>query len=277
MERVALLLVVCFVLALCGCPPQVPRTEGGTVVEPGSPAGPADSAQADGRDTAYQLDAVDSAGELPPCTAEDFGAEGTTPVFTKYADLDGDGVLDAIMGYQASETDELGEPVFPAFVELARWSGQEWEEWFGIPAPGGETMLDADSLVVAGDMNDDGIPELGIQFYGFGVSSRPETLYLWQVVDEGLEPGIEGEALDTTSDAGMLIQDVVDYYPGVELVLAEPIMGDEAHAAPHKYSIRLFGSEDGIYRKMQEFRADGLFDSPFDAIQHHIDDLSSGR
>ncbi|NSW55957.1 MAG: hypothetical protein HPY44_08090 [Armatimonadetes bacterium] len=277
MERKALPLVMCFVLAICGCPPDVPQTEGRTVGAPGVPAGPTASSQPDGDETVYQLDAVDSAGDLPPCTAEDFGTEGTTAVFTKYADLDGDGVLDAIMGYRASQTDELDEPVSPAFVELARWTGQEWEEWFGIPAPGGETMLDADSLVVAGDMNDDGIPELGIQFYGFGVSSRPETLYLWQVVDDGLEPGIEGEALDTTSDAGMLIQDVVDYYPGVELVLAEPIMGNEAHAAPHKYSIRLFGSEDGIYRQLQEFRADGLFGSPFDAIQHHIDDLSSGR
>jgi len=212
-------------------------------------------------------------GKLPPCGAEVLGDGSSEATVTGYSDLDGDGIIECIMGFQGTETDELGEPIDTAYFQLARWTGAEWEEWFGIPAPGGEKYVDMESIVIAHDINDDGVVELGLQFYGFGVSSRPETFYLWQVGPDGLEEAIEGSCVGTSSDDGLVVQDLVPSYTGEELIFAIAEMGDEAHADAHGYSIHVYAWHRGLYREVDQLIADGVFATPFEAIERHAEEI----
>ncbi len=204
---------------------------------------------------------------LSPFDPQQFVLAGYEFRVTAAADLDGDGVEEHIVVSQSAITDELGEPQDPAYFTLAWFDGEKWAEWLSIPAPGDERYVDDESMVAAEDLNDDGVVELALEFYGFGVSSRPETLYVWQVLDEGLEPAIEGEAVETSSDDGLMIEDLDLNYPGRELIFAIMQGGDEAHAAPHRYEIVVYGWAEGMYGPVDRLSPDVQFGGPDAALE----------
>ena len=270
--RVSVLVVLLAVLALLsGCETTMPQSaEGGDTVALGGEGDVAIETDALGED---EYEDETETTDLPACDPEPFSG-GAECMVSGFADLDGDGTDECIMGFQERATDELGEPQGPAFFELAKWNGDQWGEWFGIPAPGGETFVDEASIAFAGDINDDGIAELGLQYYGFGVSSRPETLYVWQVQSGGVETAIEGGSVDTSSDDGCLVDDIDGNFPGQEIVFAIAQMGDEAHAAAHRYEVVLYGWSDGLYRLVGDSLLDEVFADPLDAIEAY--ELSQG-
>ena len=235
--RLPVPLLLCCLLTLAGCAPRGTVDEGAATPPEPAPTGTAG-------------EPPEAAGELPACDPQPFALEGYEVKVAENADLDGDGQDECIVGCQGATVDEVGEPTDPAYFTLAHYADGEWQEWFSIPAPGDERFVDEESVVAAEDLNDDGIVELALQFYGFGVSSRPQTLYVWQITDDGSESAIQGDAVAATSDDGLLVQDIDDRWPGQELVFAIAQMGDEAHAAPHRYKIVVYGWKDALYRKV---------------------------
>lgn len=258
MRGLWMLALLCAVLLVAGCPkPDAPET-GAVAVEKPAPR--------PGQDAEPEK-AEETEGEpAPQCPVSEFGDPDSDVALESYVDLDGDGIDECVIGFQARTKDDVGEPVAPAYVELVKWDGSEWTSWFSVPAPGGETFVDEDSLAIAEDINEDGVVELGIQFYHFGVSSRRENLYLWQVKDGGVEPAVEGDVIESTSDDEMLIEDVSASFPGSELVLARALMGDEAHAEPHRYEVSTYAWSSGMYRVVDTVTTEETFADPADAI-----------
>jgi len=242
--RLSVLMVACWcALCLAGCRLRQTPTKGADVSP--APVGVPERSTPESKEPAGE-----PGNEAPPCDAQQFAYEGYEVKTTAYADLDGQGTHECLIGCQGTKTDDLGEPQEPAYFTVARYDGKQWAEWFGIPAPGDERYVDQESVVATEDLNEDGVVELALQYYGFGVSSRPETLYVWRVTGEGLEGAIRGDAVETSSDDGLLIQDVDRRWPGREIVFAIAQIGDEAHAAPHVYRIVVYGWADGLYRKV---------------------------
>lgn len=189
-------------------------------------------------------------GTVPACNPDTLAIDGYKPVLQQYADLDGDAVDECIIGYQYERTDEMGEPEEIAYLTLAKYRGRKWEEWLSVPAPAGEKYCEEDSLVAARDVNQDGLIELIVRFYGFGVSSRPATVYVWQVAEDGLRPAIESEFVETSSGDKLVLRDVRPELPGDELVFSIAQPGREPATAPHRYRVVVYGWSDGQYRSV---------------------------
>jgi hypothetical protein len=191
---------------------------------------------------------------LPPCDFSQFAAGPEyAAVVSQAADLLGEGQTVWIIGYKSTHLDELGYPRDVAYFTLARLNASRtgWEEWFSIPAPDGEGAIDEQSIMAVGDINDDGSSELVLRFYGFGVSSRPENTYVFRITEEGSEPASQPFPIEATSDDALTLDDFYREYPGSEFVLARAVMGDEPHAAPHRYRIAVWAWVNGLYRKVK--------------------------
>ena len=213
--------------------------------------------------------------EVPPCDPEAFALTGYQVMAHASADLDGDGTPEEIIGCQGVQKDELGEPTEPAYFTLARWTASAWEEWLSIPSPGEERFVEEGSIVSTEDLNEDGVVELVLRFCGFGVSSRPEPVYVWRIVNGAAEEAVDGGGVMATSDDGLIIQDMDLNYPGRELIFAFMEWGEgEAHFEPHRYRIAVYGWAKGLYRKVDSLSPAVKFESPavaLDAYTHGTD------
>jgi len=234
-------------LLLAGCPkpppPEAPVGPAGPPVrsEPPTPTGPSAVTVPE--------------GGLPKCDTAELAAGGYETTVVHQADLDGDGVKECIIGYQFSRTDEMDEPVEIAYFVIAKWDGAAWGEWFSIPGPDGEKLCDESGLLAAEDLNGDGVVELVLRFAAYGVSSRPENIYVWQVKDEGLQPAADREPIESSSDAAVAIKDYDLNCPGKEIYLAVPVWAEgEAHFGPHRHDILTYGWSKGKYRQVDVFK-----------------------
>lgn len=213
---------------------------------------------------------VGSLEGLPDCDFSKFAAGPEyTPVVSQAADLfDGKETV-WIIGYKTTQLDELGYPKDVAYFTLARLNASRtgWEEWFSLPAPDGEGEIDERSIMAVGDLNEDGHMELVLRFYGFGVSARPENTYIFRITEEGSQPLSQPFPIEATSDDALTMDDFYREYPGVEFVLARAIMGDEPHAAPHRYRIIVWAWNNGMYRKVKAWDTKRTFPDGILAIE----------
>ncbi|MCX7598858.1 MAG: hypothetical protein N2512_08340 [Armatimonadetes bacterium] len=207
---------------------------------------------------------------LPDCDFSKFAAgQEYTAVVSQAADLFGGKQTVWIIGYKSTELDEMGYPKDVAYFTLARLNASRtgWEEWFSLPAPDGEGEIDERSIMAVGDINEDGHMELVLRFYGFGVSARPENTYVFRITEEGSEPVSVPFPLEATSDDTITMEDFYGEYPGMELVLARAIMGDEPHGAPHRYRIGVWAWKDGMYREVKTWVTKRTFPDGILAIE----------
>jgi len=214
---------------------------------------------------------VTADANIPACSSEQFAISNYQVAGSDYVDLDMDGLEEFIIGYQYALTDDLGEPKEAAYFTVARWDGEQWQEWFSIPAPGDERYVDDGSIFSAGDINDDGVAELFLRFYGFGVSSRPETVYAWQVTNEGLEAAIPGESIEMSSDDHISLDYVSASHPGLEIIIAFAESGSEAHADAHPYRIEVYGWNGNTYEKISTQPAGRKYPGPEEALIAYVE------
>ena len=266
MRRKALSLLVLALAVVAGCTrtPEAPTSSqlssssmrASSNPEPGAVQ---DTASAGGTTAASTA----ATGAFDPA---ELATDGYKCTFSQSADLDRDGVKEYILGYQFEAAADLGEPKEVAYVTLAKKRGSQWSEWFSIPGPAGEKYCDKNSLVAAADLNKDGVVELVLRFYDFGVSSRPENLYVWQVKKEGLESVADQEPIELSSDDALGAEDTDLAYPGKELLVVVAQMGGEVHSAPHKYKVFTYGWTKGKYWKVASFTFNIKFTSAEKAL-----------
>ena len=269
MRTVQIVLVLCgIMLLLCGCRENADTDAEFSRPDPpvaGLGDGPGEDAGGlqDGMtlmladDPNAGIEVRSATGEMiPPCMPWDFAIESYAPMVAGHADLSMNGIDECIIGYQFIEEDSVGEPTEAAYFALIRYdqSLDLWQEWFSIPAPGDERYVDGTSIIEAGDINGDGTAELVLLYHGFGVSSRPETLYVWQIIDGELHDAIARGYIDLTSDDAVAVEDFRSAYPGPEIVLAVADMGDEAHAESHYYNLQAYGWTGSRYDRVHQSR-----------------------
>ncbi len=113
-------------------------------------------------------------------------------------------------------------------------------------------------------------------FYGFGVSGRPENIYVWRLFTEEneLRPAIKGGCAETTNRDGLKFADCDEFCPGPEMVFATMQLGDEAMADAHAYSIEVWGwSED---EEIYDYQSGGTSDTKYDSATDALDAFLSG-
>lgn len=224
--------------------------------DPPAPHGD-DSNDADDRDAP-----LPDLADLPPCDFYLFSCGGQyDAVVSRLVDLDGDGVPEWIIGYQCNSFDDLDFPADPAYFAFAKLDaqGRAWKAWFDIPAGDGEGALDEDSIPLAEDLSGDGNVEVVLVMYGFGVSSRPENVYVYSIRNDGAEEASRPSPIPTSSDDTIVFADVAPDYPGKELLWAQALPGEEAHAAPHRYRIITLGWLNGLYRQVDSWATDATY------------------
>ena len=244
------LAVTALLVAAGGCPGTRPAPEPPHV----EPPGPGDLGRHDDLDEPDEPEAADA--DLPPCDFYPFSCGGQyDAVVSRLVDLDGDGVPEWIIGYQCNSFDDLDFPADPAYFTFAKLDAQRqtWEEWFNIPAGDGEGALDEDSIPLAEDLSGDGHVEVVLVMYGFGVSSRPENVYVYSIRNGGSEEASRPCPIPTSSDDTIVFADVDPDYPGKELLWAQALHGDEAHAEPHRYRIITLAWLNGLYREVDSW------------------------
>lgn len=210
--------------------------------------------------------------DIPSCLPGDFAIDRFGPKVAGHVDLTMDGIDECIIGYQFTEVDDLGEPTEAPYFALIRYDTTTgyWQEWFSIPAPGDERFVDEKSILAAGDINDDGIAELMLRYYGFGVSARPETLYIWQIVDGELAEAVDGGCVEMSSDDVVTMGEFGEAFPGPELLFALADTGDEAHADAHHYVLRAYGWIGDAYAEVGDARTDTPVADPGAALDDWV-------
>jgi hypothetical protein len=292
---VALLPIVCVALLASGCLPKwVPRAttgqgaqtateQGGTqtppapesTAKPPAPDAPTPTPSTDtppgtkGGKLSDQLLGGSSGGptELPGLDPTDFAAEGYEAQAVGEADIDGDGTSEGLLAFQGFEVDDVGEPIRPAYISIVRSDGSSWQEWAKIVGENDERFADNDSLVRAGDINGDGTPELVLRFYGFGVSSRPENVYVYHLADDGtITSVVTGGCAQLTSKDGFVVAEVDGNTPGPELLFAfsQPDQGPEA--GPHAFALEVWGWTGAEYEYVSGKTTSEKYASGADAI-----------
>jgi hypothetical protein len=208
-------------LGLAGCPRKAAPSSAPQTSQAGPAATPADQAPPeDPRATIEELAEGDfglysDPGDVPPVEPED-GA------LCKYADLDGDGQREALAVLKTYSDEEKADV---AALGIGRWDGDEWQLDIAITASEGETEFDQDSLILAYDMDQDGITEIGITFYETQEHGRGTNLYVYKLVDGELKLVLDPATVATLGaitwgnldDAA--IDDVTDQFPGDELIV----------------------------------------------------------
>lgn len=206
--------------------------------------------------------------DLPNLDPMEFAAEGYEPTATGEADIDDDGVSEGLVVYQGFEVDSVGEPVRPAYISILRSEGSGWQEWTKIVGENDERFADSDSLVRAGDINGDGTPELILRFFGFGVSSRPENVYVYQLLDDGsVTPVIVGGCVEMTSKDGFVVAEVDSTTPGPELIFALVQPSDGPESDPHRFAVEAWGWNGSEYEYVSGETTSTTYASGSDAIQ----------
>jgi hypothetical protein len=183
------------------------------------------------------------------------------------ADLNGDGTDEVLVACQYSATDSVGEPKGAAYIAIARWTGSEWEEWMCIGGESNETIVDDSSFVRAGDLNGDGKPELILRLYGFGVSGRPENVYVLRLLEDQSEPCIVGGMVELTSQDGFVVAEVDSNCPGPELLFANVQPSDGPEAGPHRFAVEAWGWSGDTYDYVSGQTPSKSFASGEDAIK----------
>lgn len=247
---VATLVSAALLVALGGCPGSRPAPE----PHPPDPPGPHGLDDLADHDDADEPEAA--AADLPACDFYQFSCGGQyDAVVSRLADLDGDGVPEWIIGYQCNSFDDLDFPADPAYFTFAKLDsqGRAWTEWFNIPAGDGEGALDEDSIPLAENLSGDGYVEVVLVMYGFGVSSRPENVYVYSIRNGGSEEASRPCPIPTSSDDTIVFADVAPDYPGKELLWAQALPGEEAHAEPHRYRIITLAWLNGLYREVDSW------------------------
>jgi hypothetical protein len=207
------------------------------------------------------------AAGLPNLNTADFALDGYEAQAVGEADTDGDGTNEGLIAFQYGTVDEVGEPLKVAYVSVVRWDGSAWQEWAMVHGENDERFADNDSLVRAGDINGDGTPELIVRFYGFGVSGRPENVYVYHLADDGtLTSIVQGGCAQLTSKDGFAVADVDKNTPGPELLFAfaQPDQGPEA--GPHAFALEVHGWTGSQYEYVSGKTTSEKYASGADAI-----------
>jgi hypothetical protein len=249
--------------------------EAGTAAAPPPSAvsrpGPTGEAPPPGGEAESEGDA--GAGEqLPEPDFAEFNCGGQYEmVVSRDGDMDGDGRPEWVAGYQCTSQDDLGAPAEPAYLQFIRYDTAKsaWVPWVDIPAAERETALDESSILALDDL--DGRPglELVLQTYGFGVSSRPVYVYAYHMSAGGAEPACEPLPLQFSSDDTVLTYDVPGS-AGIELLVARALMGSEAHAAPHRYAVDIYGWTDAGLRRVSSQKTSRTYPSGAHALREML-------
>ncbi len=206
----------------------------------------------------------------PTINIDMFGAGGQYKcVRAESFDLLGDGGREWIIGYQDRQTDDLGYPKKKAYFVVARYdeSKGEWAKWFTISPPGDEHGLDDRSIRAIGQMQGNQV-FVELMFYGFGVSSRPEPVCLYEITEQGAQPVTKPFPIPKTSDDVVLSYDVSPDSPGDEEIFAQAVMGGEAHAAPHRFKLTTYGWKGGIYAPVKTQTTSKAYENGIAAIEN---------
>jgi hypothetical protein len=220
------------------------------------------------------------AGEKTPSTDAAAGAAGK-PDFAQFAkdgykavcsdkgDLLGDGNTEWILGYQSTKMDDMQYPTSPAYFAFVRQDKASggWSQWFTINAPNAEAALDEHSIRSIGAKQGNQV-FVELMFYGFGVSSRPEPVCLYAITPQGAKPATKPFPIAKTSDDVVVSYDVTPNYPGDEELLAQAVMGGEAHAAAHRYKVTTYGWKDGVYVPVNTKTTGKAYDNGIAAIEN---------
>jgi hypothetical protein len=184
---------------------------------------------------------------VPACDFGRFAAGSEySAVVTREVDLLGDGTPEWLVGYQAPVLDGVPYAGEYAYFTVVRYrpSARKWETWFTMPALEGEGLIDRGSVVRVGDLNGDGIAEIVLRLYGFGISQRPENVYAYSVTDRGARPASRPFPIPVARGDALVFQDCSPRQPGLEMVLAK---GVETRGAPRTrpYRLSVWGWKEG--------------------------------
>ncbi len=224
-----------------GCPGPKAVDETGNAVPNMQEATPSEKAAAGGdRVTVEELD--DEGGLGVYSTPGDLPALQKPGAVIAYADLDGDGRREALSIAAGSGG--------TATLTLASWGGEQWETLATVAAGRGESAFDEDSIVLAYDMDQDDVTEIGIAYYEDGPDGRDTHLYLYKLTDG--EPALALDkmtaavlgAITFGSDDGATVADVTQQFPGDELLVTGRVDRSET-AASSPYHIHVYGWVDG--------------------------------
>jgi hypothetical protein len=232
-------------------------------------------------ETATAEKAAPPAGEEPATKATSGQQDSAKPDFTHFArsgyeavcsdkgDLLGDGNVEWIVGYQTTRKDDMNYPADPAYFAVVRYDKAQgqWVDWFSLEAPGGEHGLDDKSIRGIGQKQGNQV-FVELMFYGFGVSSRPEPVCLYEITADGAKPATEPFPIAKTSDDVVLSYDVSPNYPGDEEIFAQAVMGSEAHSAAHRYKLTTYGWKGGVYVPVKSQTTDKAYDNGIAAIEN---------
>lgn len=272
MRTVSAIAVVCLLLTALGCGPKQSQP-----VQPQSGQAAPRPQAAEPESDRSDLGVFDDPGDLPPCDLDVAVAEGVK--FVRYADVTGDEDRECLIVRQHPQEDDEGTPVKPALLTIACWDGEQWEEWLEESAPADEPFVDENTIALARDINEDKYAEVGILVYADGAQGREENFYVWQVlpthlrdVTDPLLKDVFGQGWQTTEYDMIEIRDVMDEYPGEEIVVVKPSFEVEpAEDGSSAYDIRIYVWTRGYYRTMASAYGADHYEDADAALEAYID------
>lgn len=240
---VVLMCSVTVAALLGGCPGPKAVDDPGKA-EPDRPGAEADASEtpAAGEDR-VTVDELDNEGDLGIySTPGDLPALQSPGAVIAYADLDGDGRREALsIGAESGGA---------AALKLASWGDQQWETLATVAAGRGESAFDEDSIVLAYDMDQDDVMEIGVAYYEESPNGRDTALYVYKLTDGEPTPALDKMtaailgAITFGSDDGATVADVTRQFPGDELLVTSRVDESET-AASRRYHIHVYGWVDG--------------------------------
>lgn len=211
--------------------------------------------------------------DLAEVDLSQFASDGQyDPVTSRQADVDGDGMPEWVALYQCASRDDMGMPTEPPYVQVIGWDERQraWEALYDIPGERQATAVDEASLLAVGNL--DGQPglEVVLRAYGFGVSSRGEYVYIHHLRGESADPAMVPMPLETSSDDTVVLDDARPDLEGEELLVARALLGDEAHAAPHRYLLETYGWQGGFLELMGSRKTAKAYENGALALQEEL-------
>lgn len=205
--------------------------------------------------------------------------------YLAYADMDGDGVREAIT-VGSFEKKAGGQRDATAQVHLGKWDDaeQRWTVWYQIPARGGESVYDEDSIGFAYDMDGDGAVEFGLQFYRHPEAAEDEDalvslLYVYRMYESGPDVAVPDHMRDSVHGAvavllesdEVFVGDIFDDCPGDELVTASA-RAYRGEAEPYMWSMNVYGWIDGKLGNLYKYQTDNRYDTADAAYEAWAED-----